>query len=399
MSAISLLRRSSCSAIARYRGQSFYSQDARKLIADLKAWGVQSDATPDVDTRSGGRAVKSTWTNIGRWTNADLAVTHPYASFTKGQLNTPVRKITAVTAADDVVTVVNHRQITGTGVVVVSTGTVPGGLVSNTLYYLVVVDEDTLSFATTEANATAEEPVVIDLTSAGTGTIKIVQNSPLDINYLDEDKTQLRLWNSAVSKMPSLILRPTKTMFGDLEFTSYGRHGMDTSDDNSLFTIGTWAGEPDVVDPADIPSVKYTAQFGNAAPFNNLAPREGVQIDFAMDTTELLDNDEVVAHRIGNVSATAKLLPLNLTAGDLWGELALQGIGAGLGKSLPKDTLSLFGPDSSPYIALYGAQLQDGGLVVGSKEDPIDVVTFKTSQTFTEGVTNPVFYLGEEAPE
>jgi len=44
-----------------------------------------------------------------------------------------------------------------------------GGLENNRVYYVVKVDGNTIKLAATSANATAAEPVVVDLTSLGSG--------------------------------------------------------------------------------------------------------------------------------------------------------------------------------------------------------------------------------------
>lgn len=91
-----------------------------------------------------------------------------------------------VTAVDDVantVTVVGHGMSTGDGPVRVdSTGVLPGGLVVDTDYWLIRVDDDTLKFAATFAATGGADidglpsgnPVTpVDLIDAGSGTITV----------------------------------------------------------------------------------------------------------------------------------------------------------------------------------------------------------------------------------
>lgn len=76
--------------------------------------------------------------------------------------------ISAVSAAADTVTIVGHEYPLGLKVQLTTTGTLPAGLTVTTDFFLIIVDVDTLSFATTLANALAG--TAVDITDAGTGT-------------------------------------------------------------------------------------------------------------------------------------------------------------------------------------------------------------------------------------
>lgn len=66
-----------------------------------------------------------------------------------------------------------HGYLTGQAVNLTTTGALPGGLANNLTYYVIYLDGNTVSLATTNANATAG--IQIDITSAaGGGTHQIV---------------------------------------------------------------------------------------------------------------------------------------------------------------------------------------------------------------------------------
>lgn len=82
--------------------------------------------------------------------------------------------ISAVTDAADTVTVTAHGELTGAGpYYVATTGGLPAGLTSLTPYWLIRVDDNTLKFATSAANATAG--TAVDITTAGTGSHTITR--------------------------------------------------------------------------------------------------------------------------------------------------------------------------------------------------------------------------------
>jgi len=76
---------------------------------------------------------------------------------------------TVVSISQDTIIIPSHSLATGFGPLqLVTTGTLPAGLAVETNYWLIKVDDNTLKFASSEADALAGTPV--DLTGIGTGT-------------------------------------------------------------------------------------------------------------------------------------------------------------------------------------------------------------------------------------
>ena len=73
-----------------------------------------------------------------------------------------------VSVADDTLTFVSHRFITGQRITYSTTGTAIGGLVISTAYFVIKNDQNTIKLASTFANA--NNNVAINLTALGTGT-------------------------------------------------------------------------------------------------------------------------------------------------------------------------------------------------------------------------------------
>lgn len=74
----------------------------------------------------------------------------------------------AVDTAADTATITAHGFATGLKVQVSNPGTLPTGIAAATDYYIIVVDDDTVQFATSQANALAG--TAVDITAAGSGT-------------------------------------------------------------------------------------------------------------------------------------------------------------------------------------------------------------------------------------
>ena len=89
-----------------------------------------------------------------------------------------------VSTGADTITETAHGIPDLTQVRLTTTGVLPGGLTINTDYYVIVVDADTISLATTEANALAN--TAIDITSAaGGGTHTLGLTNTVLLNYPD----------------------------------------------------------------------------------------------------------------------------------------------------------------------------------------------------------------------
>ena len=77
---------------------------------------------------------------------------------------------TDINTTDDTITILNHGLHEGHRVTFQEGSSSVGGLTDNTVYFVVVIDDDTIQLATSRANAIADEPTVVDITGTGAGT-------------------------------------------------------------------------------------------------------------------------------------------------------------------------------------------------------------------------------------
>jgi len=93
--------------------------------------------------------------------------------------------IGAVDPTNDTLVIVTHGLRQRTPVKVVTTGTLPGGLSSSTVYFVVRDNNDTIKLAATAAEASQSPPVVVDITDAGTGThsLALAVNVGVTLSY------------------------------------------------------------------------------------------------------------------------------------------------------------------------------------------------------------------------
>ena len=82
----------------------------------------------------------------------------------------PVRLVNDVA---DTLSIESHGLTVRDAVKVQSTGTLPAGLVADTVYFVVEDTADTIQLAASAANASLDPAVVINITDTGTGTITL----------------------------------------------------------------------------------------------------------------------------------------------------------------------------------------------------------------------------------
>ncbi|WP_075089551.1 hypothetical protein [Verrucomicrobium spinosum] len=100
-------------------------------------------------------------------TNARWAVRIEWAAITEDATPTGAAITVTADAGANTLTAAAHGLAEGTPVKVASSGTVPGGLTAGTVYYVKNTDTNTLQLSAALGGA------VLDLTSAGTGTITV----------------------------------------------------------------------------------------------------------------------------------------------------------------------------------------------------------------------------------
>ena len=141
-------------------------------------------------------------------------------------------KISSVdTSGETVTTESSHGYSTGEAVTVYSPGTIPGGLSSNTTYYVRVLSSSSYTLHTTKANAESGTNAV-DLTSTQTGDVYMMSSSPKIATVsvqadTDTIKNKIAGFISQINKVQSLIKTQTAS----------------STDADGKVTLGVLAGE------------------------------------------------------------------------------------------------------------------------------------------------------------
>lgn len=373
-----------------HKGATIRSQADVKVAFDLETFDVVNDLYQLVDKRVANQPMKISFTPEGRV--SDISVLYPYGNARLGAFITPVSVCGAVAIAGNTIAITDTALPAGAPVSFGTTGTMPAPLTASTVYYLSANAAGLRTVHATEAAAKAGTGA-IDLTTAGTGTLSYVEQWPLVI--LGNDGTRLTFANAALTKMPTLTLAATKTLYGDTEFEAFPLNGQAWTTGGSFFTIDTATFADTGFAPTDIITQPYQFTWGSA-PWAGLYSKAGITIEPSL-TLDAVEDDAsgVLTRRISSVGFTMKAQPMGPDLAALLTALKLQGAGATRGRSLAGTNLDISG--TGLYARLYGAALTGGPAQWGTKMDRIGELTWAATRTFAAGVAQPLFAISTSA--
>lgn len=378
--------------LVQYKGETFRSKGDVSVNLSLETFDIVTDLYGAVDKRVSGQPVTVSFAPEGRF--ASLAVLFPYLAAAIGSLITPRHLCGAVVAADDTIAVADTDLPAGTPVSFGVIGTMPAGITAATLYYL---SADAAGLRTVHASSAAAIAGTgkIDLTDAGTGTLSFIEQWPLVI--VGNDGTRATFHNAAVSKMPTLSLKSTETLWGDVEFECFPKNGVAWVTANSLYTIDAASFSDSGFDPADIITQPYSGAWGSS-PWDAFFTKAGWVIDNTLSLEAIEDDASgVISRRIASIGFTAKAQPEGPDLAAMLAALTLQGAGSVRGRSLSGENLDITG--TGVFVRLYAAALTGGPAQWSSKNDRIGELTWAANRTFTGGAANPLLFIGASSPD
>lgn len=375
------------------RGVTIWSRDNIVVEPRLTTFAVESSALGELETREDAVSIGIRFAPVGAL--ADFAAYYPYASRRVGELAHLTRTMGTIDTTDDEITITAHGFRDGHGARVASFGTLPAGLVAATKYYVHRVDADTISLHLTEAAAIAGTSAV-DITDAGTGTHRVIEEEPITIWSINEGRGYT-FHNHIVEEQPELTLAGNAPAFGSIGLQCFRRHAVAATDAAAIWTAITSAPTYAALDPDDIVTQPYTAAWGAVAPWASFGTREGFRATFPVGMEDVPDDVAgVLTRRITSRGAEVRARPRGVTEADVRAKMLLQGTGAGRGRSITGDNLNISA--TGLYLRLYAASLSAGPENYDRAEDRIGELVWRANQHVTGGVADPLFYLGTVSP-
>lgn len=205
----------------------------------------------------------------------------------------------------------------------------------------------------------------------------------------------------AMTKLPTLRLKPTDTLLGDLEFTMLGVPTVQPNTANAWATLASATFADTTFDENQIITDIYGAAWG-ASPYTSMGSMNGFEINIAMKT------NTIPAVDFGNVDmileslvASVSFAPSNLTEAQVNALFNWDGTGyIQPGMSIAPVTIASAsnlvitgsGNGAKTLTAtIFNAGPKDGGYVYDSKAHRFTATNWVTRRTWTSGVANPLF--------
>lgn len=377
-------------ALVQRGGVTFYSKGNVVVTPKLSTFKIPTSRFGDeTDEREDQFTYEVKFTPAGMVSAAVLAQLYPYGATIPGALVHLVRTIETVTIASDQLTITNHPFRTGHAVRVASFGTLPAGLSAATTYYARKVDANTITLHSSEAGAAAATGV-IDITAAGTGTHRIIEQEYLVVHSFDGVRYQFH--NSALVGVPDLNLGAIQTSFGEVTYECFRQHATDATNAAAFFSATSVANTDASFDLTAIIAQPYTLAWpaAGSAPWNSMTTKAGAKVAFGLSLDAITDDaGGVVTRKVTSLNATCTARPNNVSEADVLAALTSQGSGAGRGRRLTSNRLDITGTGLN--VAIYGAALKASALNWDSKEDRIGDLQWGSVRSFAAGVPNPLY--------
>lgn len=191
----------------------------------------------------------------------------------------------------------------------------------------------------------------------------------------------LKLYASAITKMPSIHLSASKTIIGAVEFTGLRKNTQEwdagTSLDGSLLSFAaTGAAAAPNLTPGEIAVCPYTATWGSVAGFAAFQTQDGWTIDFEVNLKPIPADDVGIATmKVESVSVMAKCVPIGPTGLQILAASRLQGTGNTRGHDIhflsdnataTPDLVITGTGTGSPIVTIKSAAIKTSGFVFGS---------------------------------
>lgn len=199
----------------------------------------------------------------------------------------------------------------------------------------------------------------------------------------------------AITKMPQLRLRPTETLFGEMEITCIGKATTDRADAaywKTLASPGTFSHAN--FDETKIKTAYYSAAFG-LSPYDAIGSLNGFTIDTNIDVQEMTSVDlGVVDLVLKSIQVSASFAPNNLTEAQIDTLVAHSNTGA----LYPGQSVAKAGTDLVITSDAFNVTIKKAGPVTAEREYAAGVhrhrsLTFASKRYTTAGVVQPIMTM------
>ena len=205
---------------------------------------------------------------------------------------------------------------------------------------------------------------------------------------------QKHTWHrGAVWKSPQLRLKPSDTLFGDMEIVCIGKAATQRTDAAYFKTLAATAFADTTYDETSIMTAQYSAAWGAAAPYDAMGSLGGFEIDIEYEMSQIDSVDFGVAEiTLDSIIARARFIPNSLTEAQLDTLIGFQGADAiGIGESFAKAGNDLVIASDVFSATIHKAGPAGYASMFARGKHRHDAVEWFSKRTWTNGVGNPLW--------
>jgi hypothetical protein len=211
-------------------------------------------------------------------------------------------------------------------------------------------------------------------------------------------KEKLTYSSAFVSKMPDLILSPTKPAFGPVTFTAVGNNNEAWSAAAHLVATADATFSDTSLTAAAHKTVAYTAALGAlSAPWNSIQTRDGWQVSFEVGLQpEEVDDTGIYDYLYtGAATIRARCKPIGVAVADLHALMYLQDTGMVRGRSILglKQALVITGASGGVVATLNNMTLQTAPHQYRDLQHRVEDLEFLATRSLTTGALDALFTL------
>ena len=337
-------------AVVSIYGALLHFKGGLNLAPTADVFALESDPYGIIGQRASENAIALTGTPVGVWTQAQLDALYRWQNPTPGQLLTPRYDVSAITPADNTITLLGattgelvrlQYPRKGCPVRLYADTTMAAPLVAGTLYYYGIPNAAQPWIGTLHASeaAAVAGTGAIDITDTGAGDHYLIEQEPLIVHTYANRK--ITFHNGAVAQMPPVVHTATGTLIGQVGFGAFRINNTAWSGANSLYTVERALLTDVPPDPANIKTQEYTGTWG-AAPWDSFKFHGPATVTPSLTTDPVsTDGDGQLALKIASVGVQATGIPAGFTEAQMLDVLGMQGGAVARGASRVRADLVL----------------------------------------------------------
>ncbi len=210
------------------------------------------------------------------------------------------------------------------------------------------------------------------------------------------DGISLTVPNAAVTKMASIFASVAKTLQGPITFTGLLKNSTAPSAAGAYYVIASSAYPGDTGwSRADIKTLAYASAWGSS-PWAAFNTEDGWEIEFDLQLApQMVDGLGTVDMSLQGLTVKAKSIPVGPNLAQL--HTAMQE-NTDFGTSMATAN-DLIISATGVYIRLSNAGMISMDASWGSQKKRLGACEWQANRTVTTGVPDPLFYIGDAAPE